>query len=81
MSNWILRVTEDYLPPVYEQLQKALLARDVLHADEKAGGKVLPYVLCPRRAGDIAVCYCDASKAKSELGWQAQKTLGDMCAD
>lgn len=34
MSNWILRVTEDYLPPVYEQLQKALLARDVLHADE-----------------------------------------------
>ena len=34
MSKWILRVTEDYLPPVYEQLQKALLARDVLHADE-----------------------------------------------
>ena len=34
MSNWILRATEDYLTPVYEQLRKELLARDVLHADE-----------------------------------------------
>lgn len=34
MSNWILRATEDYLAPVYKQLYKELLARDVLHADE-----------------------------------------------
>ena len=34
MSNWILRATEDYLTPVYEQLRKELLKRDVLHADE-----------------------------------------------
>ena len=34
MSNWILRATEDYLTPVYEQLHKELLKRDVLHADE-----------------------------------------------
>ena len=34
MSNWILRATEDYLVPVYEQLHKELLTRDVLHADE-----------------------------------------------
>ena len=34
MSNWILKATEDYLAPVYEQLHKELLARDVLHADE-----------------------------------------------
>ena len=34
MSNWILRATEDYLAPVYEQLHKELLTRDVLHADE-----------------------------------------------
>ena len=54
---------------------------DILHAYEKACGKPLPYVICPRRPGDIAVCYCDASKAKRELGWQAQKTLDDMCAD
>ena len=34
MSNWILKATEDYLTPVYEQLRKQLLKRDVLHADE-----------------------------------------------
>ena len=34
MSNWILKVTEDYMTPVYEQLHKELLTRDVLHADE-----------------------------------------------
>ena len=34
MSNWILRATEDYLTPVYKQLHKELLKRDVLHADE-----------------------------------------------
>ena len=34
MSNWILKATEDYLAPVYEQLHRELLTRDVLHADE-----------------------------------------------
>jgi len=34
MSNWILRATEDYLTPVYEQLHRELLTREVLHADE-----------------------------------------------
>ena len=34
MSNWILKATEDYLTPVYKQLHKELLKRDVLHADE-----------------------------------------------
>ena len=36
---------------------------DVLHAYEKACGKTLPYVIKPRRDGDIATCYCDATKA------------------
>ena len=40
---------------------------DVLHAYEKACGKTLPYEIKERRAGDIATCYCDASKAKEEL--------------
>ncbi len=54
---------------------------DVLHAYEKACGKTLPYEIKPRREGDIATCYCDASKAEKELGWKAQKTIEDMCAD
>ena len=35
----------------------------------------------PRRDGDIATCYCDATKAKVELGWVAEKGIDEMCAD
>lgn len=54
---------------------------DVLHAYEKACGKELPYEIKPRRAGDIATCYCDATKAKKELGWVAERGIEEMCAD
>ena len=54
---------------------------DVLHAYEKACGKTLPYVIKPRRDGDIATCYCDATKAKVELDWVAEKGIDEMCAD
>ena len=53
---------------------------DVLHAYEKACGKTLPYVVDPRRPGDIAACYADPAKAKAELGWQAQYGIEEMCA-
>ena len=54
---------------------------DVLHAFEKACVKTLPYEVKPRRAGDIATCYCDASKAEKELGWKAQYGIDRMCED
>ena len=54
---------------------------EVLHAFEKACGKTLPYVIEPRRAGDIAECYADPSKAKRELGWVAEYGIEEMCAD
>ena len=54
---------------------------DIVHAFEKCVGHKIPYEIKPRRAGDIATCYSDATKAKVELGWKAQKTLDDMCAD
>ena len=53
---------------------------DVLHAFEKACGKKLPYVIKPRRAGDLPSYYADASKAKRELGWEAKLSLDDMCS-
>jgi len=53
---------------------------DVLHAYEKACGKTLPYVVDPRRAGDIAECYADPAKARDELGWQAEYGIEEMCA-
>lgn len=54
---------------------------DVVKAYEKACGKEIPYEIKPRRAGDIATCYCDASKAKRELGWEAEYGIERMCAD
>ena len=53
---------------------------EVLHAYEKACGKTLPYVVDPRRPGDIAVCYADPKKAREELGWEATLNIDEMCA-
>ena len=54
---------------------------DMIHAFSRAVGKEIPYVIKPRRAGDIATCYADAAKAKEELGWEAKRGIDDMCAD
>ena len=53
----------------------------VVAAFEKACGKKIPYAIKPRRAGDIAECYCDPGKAKDELGWEAQYGIDEMCED
>ena len=53
---------------------------DVINAFSKACGKEIPYVIDPRRPGDIAECWCDPSKAKRELGWKAQYGIEEMCA-
>ncbi len=52
---------------------------DVIHAFEKACGHQIPYVIKPRREGDIAMCYAKCDLAKDELGWQAKYDLDDMC--
>ena len=54
---------------------------DVVHAFEKACKKEIPYVVKPRRPGDIAACYADPAKAKAELGWEAENGIEEMCAD
>ena len=53
---------------------------DVINAFSKACGREIPYVIDPRRPGDIAECWCDPSKAKRELGWEAQYGIEEMCA-
>ena len=53
---------------------------DVIHAYEKACGHAIPYSVKPRRPGDIAACYADASKAEKDLGWKAQYGIDEMCA-
>lgn len=54
---------------------------DIVKNFEAANGIKIPYAIKPRRAGDIATCYSDATKAKEELGWVAQYGIKDMCAD
>ena len=54
---------------------------DMVAAFSRACGHEIPYEIAPRRAGDIAVCYADPSKAHVQLGWKAVRTLDDMCMD
>ena len=54
---------------------------DIVKNFEAATGVKIQYVIKPRRAGDIATCYCDASKAEKELGWKAENGIREMCED
>lgn len=54
---------------------------DIVHAYEAATGKKVPYVIGPRRDGDIDECYADPSKAARVLGWRAKYGIEDMCRD
>ncbi len=58
-----------------------LRPKKYLKAFEAASGVGVPYKIVDRRAGDIAVCYSNPSKALAELGWQAQLGLEHMMAD
>ncbi len=53
----------------------------IVKAFEAASGRRVPYNISPRRAGDIAACYADATKAKKELGWVAELGLERMMQD
>lgn len=53
---------------------------EVIRSFSKACGKELPYVIKPRREGDIAECYADCSKAFKELGWKAELGIDEMCS-
>lgn len=54
---------------------------EVIENFKEASGVDIRYVIAPRRAGDIAECYADASLAKKELGWEAQYGIREMCED
>ena len=54
---------------------------ELIHAFSEACGQELPYVITPRRPGDIAECWADTKKAKEVLGFTAKATLADMCRD
>jgi len=54
---------------------------EIIHAFESATGAKVPYVIGPRREGDLAANWADPAKAETVLGWKAEKSLEDMCRD
>jgi len=54
---------------------------EVLRAFEAASGRTIPYEMAPRRAGDVAVCYAEVTRARELLGWVAERDLERMCVD
>ena len=61
--------------------EKGYSVLEIVKNFEKAVGKKIPYVIDGRRAGDVPVCYADASKAKRLLNWSAKYSIEDMCRD
>ncbi len=54
---------------------------EMIAAFEKACGKKIAHKLVARRPGDVAQCYADPAKAKTELHWQTERGIDEMCAD
>ncbi len=54
---------------------------EIIHAFERVTGIAIARRVAPRRAGDVASCYADASLARREMGWQARLGLEEMCRD
>ena len=54
---------------------------EIIKAFSAACGKDLPYVIEPRRAGDVAANWADCTKAREQLGWEAQYGIAEMCRD
>ncbi len=54
---------------------------EVVRAFEKASGRPIPYEVVGRREGDLPAFWADATRANEELGWHANRTIEDMCAD
>ena len=54
---------------------------DVVNTFARVNNIAVPYVIAPRRAGDVPACYSDPTKAAEVLGWKAEHNLEDMCRD
>lgn len=54
---------------------------ELVETFKRVNNVAVPYEIVARRAGDIATCYADVTKAKKVLGWKAKLTVEDMCRD
>ena len=60
---------------------KGVSVLQMIDAYKKASNCKIPYIIEPRRPGDIASCYADPSLANKELHWQTELTIEDACRD
>ena len=60
---------------------KGVSVLQMIEAFSKASGREIPYEIVERRPGDVAACYADVRMAKKLLGWEAKRSLEDMCRD
>lgn len=60
---------------------RGLSVLELLRAFETSTGQSIPFVFGPRRVGDVAACWADATSAQTLLGWCAQRSLEDICCD
>jgi UDP-glucose 4-epimerase len=54
---------------------------EMVNTFAKVSGKPVPYKIVARRPGDIAQCYADINLARNLMGWEAKRTITQMCAD
>ena len=54
---------------------------EIIRAFSEACGRDLPYVIEPRRAGDVTANWADCAKAREVLGWEARYGIAEMCRD
>ena len=60
---------------------KGISVLELVNGMSEATGKPVPYVIAPRRPGDVATVYADPSSAYDKLGWKATLGLKEMCED
>lgn len=78
-----LNTLEHNTPPLITNLGtgNGYSVLDMIQAFERASGQKIPYKIVERRAGDIATCFADPSYAKDVLGWEAKRSIKEMCED
>lgn len=79
--NKLIKSTEGSVTPYNLGTGNGYSVLEIVKTFEKVNGVSVPYVIAPRRSGDIAECYADPTRAAAELGFKAQYNLEEMCKD
>lgn len=79
--NFLSNLDKGGFFPINLGTGKGISVLQMIEAFSKASGTDIPYEIVDRRLGDVASCYADVRLAKELLGWEARRSLEDMCRD